>query len=261
MKKTISTALAFLIVVITLGQSAKYDRNFEKGTRAIELKNYQKGILLLTLAIEEYPNIDAYFNRAAAYFQIGDTCSFCADLKKASDLNDIEAPKLYILNCASSVTIKKVPDSLKFGNSEIRNIQVIHSKCNSDSIVTYIYEKTQGEISSSETNKTDTSPVYTIVEEMPSFVGGEKERMRFIANNLIYPLTALKNKISGTVYISYIIDANGFVTDVKVLKGIGGGCDEEAARVVKMMPKWNPGKQNGKPVRVLFNMPVNFILM
>jgi protein TonB len=102
--------------------------------------------------------------------------------------------------------------------------------------------------------------VFTIVEEMPSFPGGEAERNKFLATNIVYPQQATENGIQGTVYVSFVVDSKGNVTDVKVLRGIGGGCDEEALRVVKMMPQWHPGKQNGKQVRVLFNMPIYFKL-
>jgi periplasmic protein TonB len=102
--------------------------------------------------------------------------------------------------------------------------------------------------------------VFTIVEEMPSFPGGEAERNKFLAENIQYPQQATENGIQGTVYVSFVVDSKGNVTDVKILRGIGGGCDEEALRVVKMMPKWHPGKQNGKNVRVLFNMPIYFKL-
>ncbi len=106
----------------------------------------------------------------------------------------------------------------------------------------------------------ETKPVFTIVEEMPSFPGGEGERNKFLAENIVYPQQATENGIQGTVYVSFVVDSRGNVTDVKILRGIGGGCDEEALRVVKMMPKWHPGKQNGKQVRVLFNMPIYFKL-
>jgi protein TonB len=106
----------------------------------------------------------------------------------------------------------------------------------------------------------DSLAIFTIVEEMPSFPGGDKRRNRFLATNLVYPELATKYGIQGTVYIQFVIDADGFVTNVKVLQGIGGGCDEEAVRVVKLMPKWIPGKQKGKPVSVLFNMPIYFKL-
>jgi periplasmic protein TonB len=102
--------------------------------------------------------------------------------------------------------------------------------------------------------------VFTIVEEMPAFQGGEAERNKFLAENIQYPQQATENGIQGTVYVSFVVDSKGNVTDVKILRGIGGGCDEEALRVVKMMPKWHPGKQNGKNVRVLFNMPIYFKL-
>jgi periplasmic protein TonB len=106
----------------------------------------------------------------------------------------------------------------------------------------------------------ESKPVFTIVEEMPSFPGGEAERNKFLAENIVYPQQATENGIQGTVYVSFVVDSKGNVTDVKVLRGIGGGCDEEAVRVVKMMPQWHPGKQNGKLVRVLFNMPIYFKL-
>jgi TonB family protein len=106
----------------------------------------------------------------------------------------------------------------------------------------------------------DRTPVFTVVEEMPSFPGGEESRLKFLQDNIVYPQVAKESGIQGTVYVSFVVDSKGRVTDVKVMRGIGGGCDEEAVRVVKMMPGWNPGKQAGKPVRVQFTMPIKFIL-
>ena len=97
-------------------------------------------------------------------------------------------------------------------------------------------------------------------EEMPLFPGGETEFQKFLANNVQYPQQAKELDIQGTVYVYFVIDSKGNVTDVKVVRGIGGGCDEEAVRVVKMSPQWHPGKQNGKNVRVSFNIGVGFKL-
>jgi len=116
------------------------------------------------------------------------------------------------------------------------------------------------ESNSNETTKPNNSDVFVIVEDMPAFPGGEDARRRFLAENINYPSQARIEGIQGTIYISFIIDTTGIVTSVKVLRGIGGGCDEEAVRVVKLMPKWNPGKQKGKAVRVQFNMPMQFVL-
>ncbi len=107
--------------------------------------------------------------------------------------------------------------------------------------------------------KTEEPPV-PIAEEMPLFPGGDAERQKFLNENTRYPQQALETDIQGTVYVQFVVDTKGNITDVKVMRGIGGGCDEEAVRVVKMMPQWHAGKQNGRPVRVLFTMPVIFRL-
>jgi protein TonB len=101
-------------------------------------------------------------------------------------------------------------------------------------------------------------PALIFVQEMPSYPGGEAERMKFLVDNIKYPPLALENGIQGTVYVQFIIDSRGNITDFKIQRGIGGGCDEEAERVIKMMPQWHAGKQNGKAVRVIYNMPVVF---
>jgi protein TonB len=102
--------------------------------------------------------------------------------------------------------------------------------------------------------------IFTVVEESPSYPGGEVARIQFLQQNIVYPQMARESGIQGTVYVTFVVERDGRVTDVRVLRGIGGGCDEEAIRVIKAMPKWNPGKQRGKPVRVQFNMPIKFTL-
>ena len=102
--------------------------------------------------------------------------------------------------------------------------------------------------------------VFTVVEVMPVYPGGEEARIKFIQENIKYPKEALKNNISGTVFITFIIEKDGKITNVKALRGIGGGCDEEAIRVISMMPNWKPGTQRGQAVRVQFNMPIKFNL-
>ncbi len=102
--------------------------------------------------------------------------------------------------------------------------------------------------------------IRTFVEEMPLYFGGDTERMKFLAGNMVYPQQATESGIQGTVYVQFVVDSKGNIINVQVLRGIGGGCDEEAVRVVKMMPSWHPGRQNGQSVPVLFTMPVVFKL-
>lgn len=102
--------------------------------------------------------------------------------------------------------------------------------------------------------------IFTVVESMPTYPGGDAARMKFLQENIKYPQMARESGIQGTVYVTFVVEPDGSVSDVRVLRGIGGGCDEEAVRVIKAMPKWIPGKQRGKPVRVQFNMPIKFTL-
>ena len=102
--------------------------------------------------------------------------------------------------------------------------------------------------------------IFQIVEEMPAYPGGEQKLMEFVAKNIKYPQIARESGIQGRVFVGFVVEPDGSVSNVKVLRGIGGGCDEEAMRVVKSMPKWKPGKQRGKAVRVSYMLPVNFKL-
>jgi periplasmic protein TonB len=102
--------------------------------------------------------------------------------------------------------------------------------------------------------------IYTVIEEIPSFPGGDMERINYVRSRLVYPNAAKINSVQGSVVVVFIIEKNGSISNIKIEKGIGSGCDEEAIRVVQNMPNWTPGKQRGKPVRVLLKMPIRFSL-
>lgn len=102
--------------------------------------------------------------------------------------------------------------------------------------------------------------IYTVVENEPEFPGGIDSLYAFLRRNLVYPDEAKKNGIEGKVFVTFVVNVDGSITDVKVLRDIGGGCGEEAVRVVKMMPKWKPATVKGQPVRMQYNLPVRFLL-
>jgi len=102
--------------------------------------------------------------------------------------------------------------------------------------------------------------IFMVVEQMPSYPGGQEAMYKYIAENIKYPEEARTKGIQGKVIMTFVVEKDGSVSDVKVIRGIGSGCDEEGVRVVKGMPKWTPGKQNGEFVRVQFNLPINFAL-
>jgi len=106
----------------------------------------------------------------------------------------------------------------------------------------------------------DETEIFIVVEESPGYPGGDEARMRFLRDNIRYPAIARESGIQGTVFIQFVVERDGSITDVRVVRGIGGGCDEEAVRVVQMMPRWTPGKQRNRAVRVQFMMPIRFTL-
>jgi len=101
---------------------------------------------------------------------------------------------------------------------------------------------------------------FTIVEQMPEFPGGELALMKYITKKIKYPPIAKEYNITGKVYVSFIVDKSGSVGNVKVVRGVDKSLDAEAIRVIKTLPKYKPGKQRGKPVKVQFTVPINFTL-
>jgi protein TonB len=111
-----------------------------------------------------------------------------------------------------------------------------------------------------EIEEEDDDEFFMVVENMPEFPGGDLGLMKYIQKNVKYPVIAKEYNITGKVYVSFIVDKSGSVTNVKVVRGVDKNLDAEAVRVVKSLPKYKPGKQRGKAVRVMFTIPINFTL-
>lgn len=106
----------------------------------------------------------------------------------------------------------------------------------------------------------DEAQVFFIVEDMPEFPGGELALRKYIANSIKYPVIAQENGIQGKVYVTFVVGKDGSVQDARIARGVDPSLDKEALRVVNTLPKWKPGKQRGKPVRVSYTVPINFVL-
>jgi protein TonB len=111
-----------------------------------------------------------------------------------------------------------------------------------------------------EIEEEDDEEFFMVVENMPEFPGGDLGLMKYIQKNVKYPAIAKEYNITGKVYVSFIVDKKGSVTNVKIVRGVDKNLDAEAMRVVKSLPKYKPGKQRGKSVRVMFTIPINFTL-
>lgn len=106
----------------------------------------------------------------------------------------------------------------------------------------------------------ETTKIFTNVEQMPMYPGGEGALLGYLRDNIHYPTVAAENGVQGRVVVGFVVERDGSITDVKILRGVDPSLDREAMRVVKSMPRWNPGKQNGSAVRVKFQVPVSFRL-
>jgi len=152
---------------------------------------------------------------------------------------------------SQAITIIEVPDI-----EEIKeDIQIsLDVEVTEESVMEeVIYEMTEVE-------EEAVDEVFLFVEEAPHPIGGMKSFYEYVANHLHYPAIALRMGIEGKVYVEFIINQDGSLTDFQILKGIGADCDDEALRVLKASPKWAPGKQRGKPVKVKMALPIIFVL-
>lgn len=102
--------------------------------------------------------------------------------------------------------------------------------------------------------------IFQVVEDQPEFPGGLEALYKYLGESIKYPQLAKENNIEGKVYVTFVVEKDGSIANPRILRDIGGGCGQEAIRVVKAMPKWKAGKQRGKNVRVQFNLPVSFKL-
>lgn len=115
-------------------------------------------------------------------------------------------------------------------------------------------------VNAQEKKSENSDVVFTVVENEAEFPGGVEAMNSFMAENIKYPTLAKQKNIEGKVIISFIVEKNGTLSDIRTIKDIGEGCGDEGVRIVKLMPKWKPAKQKGQPVRQQFLLPISFVL-
>lgn len=120
--------------------------------------------------------------------------------------------------------------------------------------------KAKDEIKAPEPPKHEENKIFTVVEQMPMYPGGDAALMQYLSSNIHYPAVAAENGVQGRVVVGFVVERDGSITDVNVMRSVDPSLDREAVRVVKNMPRWTPGKQNGSAVRVKYQVPVTFRL-
>ncbi len=145
-----------------------------------------------------------------------------------------------------------VDDDVELADVEIASSEDDASAAQQETYVAPVVEEEEEEESAQQ--------IFTVVEKQPEFPGGMSELMKFLAKSIKYPVIAQENGIQGRVVCSFVVNRDGSIVDIQVMRGVDPSLDKEAVRVIGTMPKWKPGEQRGKPVRVRFILPVQFRL-
>lgn len=146
---------------------------------------------------------------------------------------------------------------------EVMDEEVIEEEVQIDLDVEVLEETALAEVifeEQEEVEEEEVEEIFQIVEQAPVPVGGMGEFYKYVSENLDYPPRALRQNIQGRVFVQFVVNSTGQISDVKVIKGIGEGCDEEAQSIIENAPDWVPGRQRGKPVKVMMVMPITFRL-
>lgn len=214
---------------------------------------FSLAVLLLLLGLMRYCSVHEIF--ISNYVVMG----IPVEMGKAEDMVQITLPRQLSTPPEDSTPPSAALPNVVADNGMVRDDIANHSNTDlkTDTKGSTISGNSSG--TNAETDDEEPTP-FSIVEEQPTYPKGTDALLKYLGDNIKYPFVAKQAGISGTVIISFIVEKDGSISNVKVVHGIGGGCNIEAIRVVSMMPKWTPGKQRGKPVRVPFQIPVIFLL-
>ncbi|HPT03119.1 MAG TPA: TonB family protein [Bacteroidales bacterium] len=224
---------------------------FNRGNSYLKMDNYisarsdyDKSV---SLNQNHYPS---YANRAITRYRTKDLQGACEDWYIASN-NGIEVSEGYFIKHCKSI---EIPQEIK-QKEALKNPEIVQE--NTDATIVIETDS----MPAMHSLQDDKDIVLTDpLEAPPVYPGGETERIKFLQQTLHYPDIARQEGIHGTVYLTFIIEKDGSIHDIQILKGIGGGCDEEAIRMIQAMPKWIPARKNGQPVSVRYNMSTKFVL-
>lgn len=218
-------------------------------------------LIILTLAIL-YPTIAEFFRSKEAVNDHKKDLSKVVTLDQPPPIMpntpppprvEVPPPVKTLKYVAPKVTKEEVVEEEIPTIEEIKKVEV--STETTEGPETVVFEEPVKEVVDNGDNQ-----IYTVVEQQPEFPGGYESMMKFLQKNIKYPSQARRMGTEGRVFVGFVVNLDGKITDVTTVKGISADCDKEASRVIMMMPPWKPGKQNGRAVRVRFVLPVNFKL-
>lgn len=261
-------------------ENPKAQEYFDQGLIQYKSKHYQAADSLFELSIKTEPNLDAIFYKSISRVDLKKVCKKCNKNRISYKAGDMKAGKKYYSECFiyDSIVYNDISNSEKIFYCALKI-----PLCSGKKGVTFYFCKKRtkdGKISSfvlesDSTLSPNTNPIakypdlnsisseqiyYLQTPDPPSFPGGEDARIRYMEEYIHYPDDAKENGISGVVWVSYIIDEQGKVTNPRIIKGISKSCDEMCLGMIKSMPLWSPGKEDGKAVKFKRECPTKFTL-
>lgn len=245
-------------------------RNKEYGAyllRRIYSKHVLRAVLimlLLMVAIIAYPYIAAFIREHSEKVEVETPKLTTVNLDQPPPITpnqppppklDVPPPVKTIKYVAPKVTKEEVVEEEMPTQEELKQVEV--STVTQEGTETVVFDEPVEQVVA---EGNDDDKIFTVVEQQPEYPGGMEAMSKFISKNLRYPSTARRMGVDGKVFVQFVVDKEGKISDVQVIKGVSADCDKEAVRVVQMMPAWKPGKQNGKAVKARFVLPIRFKL-
>jgi TonB family protein len=275
MKKTIFIS-CLMSIIIGCNAQKKAGSYYQKGIKYSKQNNFVAAENMFLRSIESYPGSESYYELAKLY-KANNKCSYCKYLELSIIYGNYDVMDNYYSSC-------QICDTTIFKNNQYNSkinreySCLITNDCNNEKIRTYIIEEdknikysfltidSKGEIENvipntfPDIDENNKNFVFNKPDELPEYIGGDEARIQFLEENMKYPKISKEIGKMGIVMLTFIIDETGNIQYPRVKISADKYLDEEALRVIKLMPKWKPGKVKGKNVKVIFNMPVRFTL-
>lgn len=251
----------FLMVCFSLtsySQNLKYQLYLNEGIQELNLGNFLKADSLFDASFDIYPHKDAYFNKALSQLSQNNQCGFCDNLYMASFYDDQEADSLYNMYCVKKQMLFQSPYDSLFPLYANKKYEIIEKdNCGKRIQIQFFDEKDSMIASLKIINK---RYYYSNLSYNAEYPGGDEMLNKFLENNIVYPQIAKDNDIQGRVYLSFIVGEEGLVRDVNIVIGVNKFLDNEALRVLRLIPKWIPATKNGVPVFEVRTLNIDFSL-
>lgn len=258
-KKILVSSFA-LLQSIFYSQAGLAMMTCDAAEKALRKKEYKEADSLFTRSIELNPLKNTYYKRALGREKAGNKLGFCEDLAAASELQHHEARKKFLDQCGSLDTNYFTRTDLIIDKARAQKIVVSYHIASFHKDMNFQYDRYYLPVNADSFIDIDTNEVVKKPDQEAEFPGGVFALYQYISRELRYPAEARDAGLSGKVVLGFIITTTGAIKNIEVIHGMPNcfGCDQEAVRVIRTLPRWKPAKKSGEPVHTYFSIPINY---